>query len=79
MKKGTREDGENLIKLFLYSAFWVATRKVVAGWQVATIPTPSRCQFIPRTHIFLRFQTWGIRTDKPKASPHGYHVQGQGC
>ena len=39
VKKGGREDGENLIKLFLYSAFWAAARKVVAGWQVATLAT----------------------------------------
>ena len=64
MKKGTREDGGNLIKLFLYSAFWAAATEVVAGWQVATLATASHCQFIPRTHIFVRFQTWGIPTNR---------------
>ena len=64
VKKGTREDGGNLIKLFLYSAFWAAATEVVAGWQVATLATASHCQFIPRTHIFVRFQTWGIPTNR---------------
>ena len=57
-KEGRKE--KNLIKLFPYSAFWTAARKVAAGGgaaaAVARVATRCRCrrrrpQFVPRAQI----------------------------